>query len=121
MRHPRFYDLAAAALAGGLSLFELIRLVLTHGVTGGITLLGAALGSGVFCVVLALAAIGLALHHRLGWVFGVLGFLTAAGYGIAVRASGSWVGVAYMIGAGVMLALMIKSLHWYRTPLPSEV
>jgi hypothetical protein len=112
---PRINALLAAGLAGSLAAFELIRLGLSRGVTPGYTL-GSSLVSGLlFALVLAAAAIGLVLQKPFGWTCGVFGVLAATGYGIAVRAGGSWVGAGYMLAGVVLFALLVKCLPAFRS------
>jgi len=117
----RFYDLSAAALAAVLSGLELGRLVVYGGATKGF-LPGAAVVMGVmFCVVLVVAALGLALHWRIGWLFGVFGFVAALSYGSILRAGGNWIGVAYMLASFGLLASLIKDLATYTAGAATEV
>jgi hypothetical protein len=112
---PRIYDFAAAGLAASLSGFELIRMVASHGTSAGHTVLSVVVGGVVFCSVLLIAAVGLALHRRFGWIAGVLAIIAAMSHGIIVRSGGNRVGVLYILGGAAMMALIIKSTHWYRT------
>ena len=117
---PRLYDLTSAALAAGLSGFELIRLLVTRGATQGNTVVAGLIGAIGFCAVLAGAAVGLALHRRGGWVAGVFGVIMAASYGIFLRAGGYEIGALYILLAPVLMGLIIKDLHGYTTDAPAE-
>jgi hypothetical protein len=112
---PRIYDFAAAGLAAILSAVEVTRLILSRGVTEGHTMLSTLIGGIAFCAVLVAAAVGLALHRRIGWICGAIGALAAAAHGIIVRAGGNRIGAVYLLVSFLMLGLIIKSMHWYRT------
>jgi hypothetical protein len=116
---PRVYDFAAAGLAAGLSGFEVIRMIVSRGTTQGHTMLSAVIGGVTFSAVLLLAAIGLALHRRFGWISGVLAVIAALSHGIVIRSGGNRIGVLYMLAGLVMMGLIIKSTHWYRTEQPA--
>ena len=109
-----------AGVAALLSIGELTRLIVNHGVTAGYNQLGTLIGGILFCSTLAIAGVGMALHRRGGWMFGVLASLAAAAHGIVVRAGGSAAGIAYISGSIVMLVLVIKSLHWYRSDIAAN-
>jgi hypothetical protein len=112
---PRLYDLTSAALAAALSGFELIRLAVAGHAQQPNTVLAGLIGAIGFCAVLAIAAVGLALHRPSGWVAGVFGVIAAASYGIFLRAGGYTIGALYILLAPVLMALIIKDLHGYTT------
>jgi hypothetical protein len=113
MRAPRVYDLSAAGLAAALSAFELIRLLVSRGFTAGYTRLATVVMGSVFCSILLIAAIYLALHRGSAWLWGVWAFIAALSYGSVVRAGGARVGIVYMIASFAIFALLAKNLHWY--------
>jgi hypothetical protein len=113
--HPRIYDFGAALLAAGLSVFEIVRMIVSGGITGGHNMLSTLIGGVIFSAVLGAAAIGLTLHRRFGWLFGVFGVIVASAHGIVIRAAGAHIGILYMLSAFVLLGLIVKSLHEYTT------
>jgi hypothetical protein len=118
---PRNYDFAASGLAAILSAVELIRLILAHGVSRGLTTLTTVTEGIIFSAVLAATAIGMALHRQIGWMVGVLAVLIGAAHGVILRAAGNGIGIVYMIASLVLLGLLIRSLHWYRGEIILEV
>lgn len=112
---PRSYNRLAAIVAGGLALFQLVRLLMAGGVTQGHSKLSTLVGGLLVALLLGVAAVGLALHRRFGWLFGVVGMVVAAAHGIVIRVGGSAVGIAFLIGAAVLFPLIVKSLRFYRT------
>jgi hypothetical protein len=127
----RGWDIAAAAAAFGLALSEVVRLTIRGIGSGGIgsggigsggqTMAMTIIGSSAFVAVLAVAAIGVALHRQVGWIFGLLGVLTAASYGILLATMGSAVGTVYVAGAVALFVFVVKSLHWYRSEQRNEI
>jgi hypothetical protein len=137
----RGWDIAAAAAAFGLALSEVVGLTIrgigsggigSGGVgsggigsggigSGGQTMAMTIIGSSAFVAVLAVAAIGVALHRQVGWIFGLLGVLTAASYGILLATMGSAVGTVYVAGAVALFVFVVKSLHWYRSEQRNEI
>jgi hypothetical protein len=118
----RGWDFAAAAIAGGLALSELVRLaILGIGSAGGPSVAMAVVVSSAFVAVLAVAAIGMVMHRQVGWMFGVLGFLTAAAHGVLLATTGSAIGAVYVVAAMGLFACVVKSLHWYRAEIRNEI
>jgi hypothetical protein len=113
---PRRYDFAAAALAGGLALFEIVRLVLARGVTQGHTILSTVIGGVAFSGILALAAVALVGHRRVGRLFAILGAIAAAAHGIIVRAGGGRIGILYILASVVLFGLTLPRVR----DLPAE-
>jgi hypothetical protein len=109
----RLYDWIAAAIAAVLSLVELVRIFVFRGGTPGHTTFSTFLGGIIFAVVLALAAVGLAAHRRLGWLLGVFGFLVAVAHGVITRVGGNPAGFLYLAGAAALFALLVKDLRFY--------
>jgi hypothetical protein len=116
---PRLYDRTAAAVAAVLSLFEVVRLIAIRGISAGLTRASTLTEGIMVSVVLALAAVGLVLHRRLGWLFGIVGAVLAAAHGIIVRSGGDPLGIVHILGAAVLFALLVKDLQWYRTGEPA--
>lgn len=110
----RGWDFAAAAVAGGLALSELVRLAILGIGSDSQTPLMTMIGSSAFVAVLAVAAVGMLMHRQVGWMFGVLGFLTAASFGVLLATGGSAIGGVYLIASMGLFACVAKSLHWYR-------
>ena len=100
----RGWDFAAAAMAGGLAISELVRIaILGIGASGG-TIAMTIIGSSAFVAVLAVAAIGMLMHRQIGWLFGVLGVLTAASFGVLLATGGSAIGGVYMVASMALFA-----------------
>lgn len=117
----RGWDFAAAAMAGGLAISELVRIaILGIGASGG-TIAMTIIGSSAFVAVLAVAAIGMLMHRQIGWLFGVLGVLTAASFGVLLATGGSAIGGVYMVASMALFACVAKSLHWYRVKERDEI
>src|SRR5688500_14564316 len=114
MDRARGWDFAAAAIAGGLAGSELIRLAIVGTSSRAHTVAMTVIGSSAFVAVLAVAAIGVLFHRRIGWLFGVLGFLTAASHGVVLATAGSAIGAVYMFASMGLFVCVVKSLHWYR-------
>ena len=87
MQTARAWDFAAAAMAGGLAVSELVRLAILGTSSNAQTALMTIIGSSAFVAVLAVAAVGVALHRQVGWIFGLLGALTAASHGMVLSAT----------------------------------
>jgi hypothetical protein len=120
MRDERKYDLVAAAVAAGAAGFELVRTVAAGG-TPGHTTLSAVIGATLFCSMLAVSGIGLALHRRFGWAFGVAGMLSLLAHGIIIRAGGNVIGGVYIALGLVMFYCLARSLQYYRDLAPDRV
>lgn len=121
IRGARGWDFAAAAIAGGLALSEIVRLAIlglaSHGQTATMTIVG----SSAFVAVLAVTAIGMLLHRQVGWLFGVLGFLTAASQALVLATTGTAIGAVYLVAAVGLFVCVVKSLHGYRTERRNEI
>lgn len=111
----RGWDVAAAVIAGGLAVSEVVRLAILGLRSNEQTALMTVIGSSAFIAVLAVAAVGVALHKQVGWIFGVLGFIAAASHGAVLAASGSAIGTVYMGAAVALFVVVVKSLQFYRT------
>ncbi len=120
MRSERKYDLVAAAVAAGTAGFELVRIVAT-GATEGHTMLSSVIGAVLFVSILSASAIGLSLHRRFGWGFGVAGMLALFAHGVIVRSGGNVVGSVYIALGALMLYCLLRSLQFYREPSPGPV
>src|SRR4051812_36206515 len=112
---PRTFGLIAAAMTAATSTFELIRVLANHGAAHGIAPAWSYTGALLYATVMAIAAVGLAIHRQLGWVAGSVGVITALTYGVVLRAGGNWVGVLYMGVAAAIFPLLVKSMPYYRT------
>jgi hypothetical protein len=118
----RSWDFAAAAVAGGLALSELVRLaIIGVGAGRGQSFAMTIAVSSAFVAVLAVTAIGMLLHRQVGWMFGVLGFLTAAAHGVLIATTGSAIGGVYIVASMGLFACVVKSLHWYRAETRNEI
>ena len=117
----RGWDFAAAAIAGGLAASELVRLAISGLSSTAHTVAMTVIGSSAFVAVLAVAAVGLVFHRRIGWLFGVLGFLTAASHGVLLATAGSAIGAVYIIASMALFACVVKTLHWYRVEQRNEI
>lgn len=107
--------LVAAALCAAQAGFELVRVILTRGELQGWGRAIPLVSSGIFIVVLALAAVGLATRRPWGYVFAVFGMLVSLGYGaILVTPNGPNIGIAYMIGGLALLYCIGRSIPAYR-------
>lgn len=100
---------------------ELVRLAILGGVSRGQSVTMTVIGSSAFVAVLAVTAIGIALHRQVGWMFGVLGFLTAVSHGAVLAASGSAIGGVYLLASAALFVTVVKSLHFYRTEQRNEI
>jgi hypothetical protein len=117
----RGWDFAAAGIAGGLALSELARLAILGLASNEQTVVMTIIGSAAFVAVLAVTAIGMMLHRQVGWLFGVLGFLTAASHGVVLATTGSAIGGVYIVAAMGLFVCVVKSLHFYRTETRNEI
>lgn len=117
----RGWDFAAAAIAGGLALSEIVRLAIVGVASNGQTATMTIVGSSAFVAVLAVTAIGMLLHRQVGWLFGVLGFLTAASQAFVLATAGTAIGAVYLVAAVALFVCVVKSLHWYRTESRNEI
>jgi hypothetical protein len=117
----RGWDFAAAATAGGLAVSEMVRLAIAGVGSNAHTPLMAIVGSSAFIAVLAVTAVGLALHRQVGWIFGVLGFLSAASHGVVLAAAGSAIGAVYIAASFGLFACIAKSLQFYRSEQRNEI
>jgi hypothetical protein len=119
MMNPRTYGLGGAAIAGLMSCAELIRSLAVRSNLIGWSKLISGLGAAIFVSVLLMTAVGLALHKRFGWGFGVFGVLAGLGYGVMITAGGAghthamWGGL-YFAGGGALLYCLARSLPYYR-------
>ena len=100
---------------------ELVRLAIVGVSSRGHTVAMTVIGSSAFVAVLAVAALGVLFHRRIGWLFGVLGFLTAAAHGVLLATAGSAIGAIYMFASAGLFVCVVKSLHWYREEQRDEI
>jgi hypothetical protein len=121
MDRARGWDFAAAAIAGGLAVSELVRLAIVGLSSRAHTVAMTVIGSSAFVAVLAVAAIGVFFHRRIGWLFGVLGVVTALAHGVLLATAGSPIGAVYMLSSMALFACVVKSLHWYRSEIVATV
>jgi hypothetical protein len=119
MINVRTYGLAAAGAAAVASAFELFRVTVTGGAALGQNALSSFIEMASFSLVLAVAAVGLAAHRHFGWIAGIGGAVVALSYGIVLRAAGNLIGIPYVFLGIVLLALLVKSLPYYRTEAES--
>lgn len=109
-------------LAGLLAVGELVRVLVTRRPLFGWGAFLSHLGAIAFVGLLAVSAVGLLLHRRFGWAFGVFGALVGVAYGVMITAGGAghthamW-GAVYLFGAVALLACLAKSFAVYRLPL----
>ena len=119
MINLRTYGLAAAGAAATASAFELVRVLASGGVARGQTSAWSIAEAAMFSGVLALTALGLALHRQFGWIAGTWSVVIALSYGVVLRAAGNTIGILYILLGPVLLALLVKSLPYYRTEVPA--
>jgi hypothetical protein len=116
-RGMRIYGLVAAAAAAVGAIAEIIRLAVEGAPLAPFSALLQAILSTVFIALLAVSALGLAVHRSFGWIGGVVGMLAALTYGSVLEAAKHHWGVLYVAVAIVMFVGLVKSLHFFRTDL----